>query len=228
MRSDLDTAAIVAAAIHPADQGDTTTLETTLKAAARGLDTAGCGPTIERPAELIADKGYHSRAVLKDLAGGPWQTRIAEPKPPDVQRWRGDRDARRAVYGDRARLRSGVGKAALALRAEKVERSFALVLDRGGLRRTHVRGRENVQKRYVIHVAGYNLGLVLRQPITAPARPRNSPPVATGCCGCSIQTWACWSFSFCRPNPPQTPLRQRAANVAGTCYACCRSRTAPR
>jgi transposase len=164
---DLDTGAIVAAAIQPADQGDTTTLESTLKAAARGLDTAGCGPTIERPAELIADKGYHSRAVLKDLAGGPWQTRIAEPKPPDVQRWRGDLEARRAVYGNRARLRSGVGKAALALRAEKVERSFALVLDRGGLRRTHVRGRENVQKRYVIHVAGYNLGLVLRQLIGA-------------------------------------------------------------
>ena len=87
--------------------------------------------------------------------------------PPDVQRWRGDLEARRAVYGNRARLRSGVGKAALALRAEKVERSFALVLDRGGLRRTHVRGRENVQKRYVIHVAGYNLGLVLRQLIGA-------------------------------------------------------------
>jgi transposase len=160
---DLDTEAIVAAEIQPADGGDTTTLETTLEAAARGLDTTGCGPTIESPAELIADKGYHSRAVLKDLAGGPWQTRIAEPKPKAVQRWRGDLDARRAVYGNRARLRSKVGKAALALRAEKVERSFALVLDRGGLRRTHVRGRENVQKRYFVHVAGDNLGLVMRQ-----------------------------------------------------------------
>jgi hypothetical protein len=57
-------------------------------------------------------------------------------------------------------LRSGIGKEALALRAEKVERSFALTLDRGGLRRTHVRGRENVQKRYVVHVAGYNPGLL--------------------------------------------------------------------
>jgi hypothetical protein len=84
-----------------------------------------------------------------------------------VQRWRGDLDARRAVYGNRARLRSGVGKEALALRAEKVERSFALILDRGGLRRAWLRGRENVQKRYLIHVAGYNLGLVLRQLIGA-------------------------------------------------------------
>jgi transposase len=164
---DLNTEAIVAAEIQPADRGDTTTLGDTLEAAGRGLDAAGCGPTLEHPAELIADKGYHSRAVLKDLAGGPWRTRIAEPKPKAVQRWRGDLEARRAVYGNRARLRSGVGKAALALRAEKVERSFALVLDRGGLRRTHVRGRENVQKRYLIHIAGYNLGLVLRRLIGA-------------------------------------------------------------
>jgi transposase len=164
---DLDTEAIVAAAIHPADRGDTATLDDTLQAAARGLGAADCAPTIDRPAELIADKGYHSRAVLKDLDGGPWQTRIAEPKPKEVQRWRGDLDARRAVYGNRARLRSGVGQEAFALRAEKVERSFALTLDRGGLRRAHLRGRENVQKRYLVHVSAYNLGLVMRQLIGA-------------------------------------------------------------
>jgi transposase len=104
---DLDTEAIVAAEIQPADRGDTTTLGDTLEATAWALDAAGCAPTIERPAELIAAKGYHSRAVLKELDGGPWQTRIAEPRPKAVQRWRGDLDARRAVYGNRARLRSG-------------------------------------------------------------------------------------------------------------------------
>ena len=159
---DLDTEAIVAAEIHPADRGDTTTLEDTLEAAARGLKAAGCAPTIECPTELIADKGYHSRAVLKDLADGPWQTRIAEPKPKGVQRWRGDLDARRAVYGNRARSGSGLGKEAFRLRAERVERSFAHSLDRGALRRVWPRGRENVQKRYLVHVAAYNLGLVMR------------------------------------------------------------------
>jgi transposase len=46
--------------------------------------TASCGiaaaPTPEAPAELIADMGYHSRAVLKDLEDGPWKARISEPK----------------------------------------------------------------------------------------------------------------------------------------------------
>ena len=43
-----------------------------------------------------------------------------------------------------------------------VERSFAHILDRGGMRRTWLRGRENVHKRYLIHVAGFNLGILMR------------------------------------------------------------------
>jgi transposase len=159
---DLDTEAIVAAVIHPADQGDTTTIEGTLRAAEAGLDAVDRAPTTAAPAELIADKGYHSRAVLKDLDEGRWKSRIAEPKPNEVQRWRGDLEARRAVYGNRARLRSAVGQEAFKLRAEKVERSFEHNLDRGGMRRTWLRGRENVQKRYLMQVAAYNLGLVMR------------------------------------------------------------------
>ena len=80
----------------------------------------------------------------------------------DVHRWHGDEEARRAVYNNRARLRSGVAKQAFKRRAELVERSFALTLDRGGMRRAWLRGRENLHKRYLVHVAGYNLGLIMR------------------------------------------------------------------
>ena len=66
------------------------------------------------------------------------------------------------MYNNRARLWSGVAREAFRLRAEWVERSFALILDRGGMRRTWLRGRENIHKRYLIHVAGYNLGLIMR------------------------------------------------------------------
>jgi transposase len=47
-------------------------------------------------------------------------------------------------------------------RGEVVERSFAHVLEGGGMRRTLLRGRENVHKRYLVHVAGYNLGILMR------------------------------------------------------------------
>ena len=126
-----------------------------------------------------ATTGYHARAVLTDLDGGPWKTRIAEPQRRGVARWHGDQDARRAVYNNRARLRSAVGKQAMRQRAELVERSFAHLLDRGGLRRTWLRGRENVHKRYLIHVAGHNLGLLMRLLIGA-GTPKEA--VARGWC----------------------------------------------
>ena len=146
----------------PPDQGDTTTLPGTLAAAEANLAAVGAAPTAEDPAELVADKGYHSRAGLKDLEDGAWKSRIAEKKVPGVHRWHGDEEARRAVYNNRARLRSGVAKEAFMLRAELVERSFALTLDRGGMRRAWLRGCENLHKRYLVHVAGYNLGLIMR------------------------------------------------------------------
>jgi hypothetical protein len=55
-----------------------------------------------------------------------------------------------------------VAKEAFRLRAELVERSFALTLDRGGMRRAWLRGCQNLKKRYLVHVAGYNLGLIMR------------------------------------------------------------------
>src|SRR5213082_2669357 len=110
---DLDTGAIVAAEIHAADEGDTITLTGTLDAARRNLTSVGAPTSSDNPTECVADKGYHSRAVLKDLDGGPWKTRIAEPQRQGVSRWHGDKDARRAVYNNRLRLRSEVGKQAM-------------------------------------------------------------------------------------------------------------------
>jgi transposase len=159
---DLDTGAIVAAEIHSADAGDTTTLSGTLETAEANLAGVGKAPTSDAPAECVTDKGYHSREVLKTLDHGPWKTRIAEPQRPAVSRWHGDDAARSAVYANRTRLRSSIGKEAMRRRAELVERSFAHTLERGGMRRTWLRGRENVHKRYLIHVAGHNLGLLMR------------------------------------------------------------------
>ena len=168
---DLDTGAVVAAEVHAADQGDTTTMAGTLASAAEHLLAVDAAPTPEAPADLISDKGYHSRAGLKALDGGPWRSRISEPHRDEFSRWHGDDAARRAVYNNRARLLSGVARQAFKLRAELVERGFALILDRGGMRCVWLRGRENVPKRYLIHVAGYNLGLIMRL-LTGAGTPR--------------------------------------------------------
>ena len=175
---DLDTGAVVAAEVHAADEGDTTTITGTLDAARRNLTRVGAPPSSDDPAECVADKGYHSRAVLKGLD----QVRGRPGLP--------NRSTRASRAGTATRTRAGrftttalgcseVGKQAMRQRAELVERSFAHILDRGGLRRTWLRGRENVHKRYLIHVAGHNLGLLMRLLIGA-GTPKEA--VASGWC----------------------------------------------
>ncbi len=44
-----------------------------------------------------------------------------------------------------------------------VERSFAHCYETGGLRRCHLRGRDNILKRQLIHVGAFNLSLILRK-----------------------------------------------------------------
>ncbi|MDL2316999.1 transposase, partial [Desulfovibrio sp. OttesenSCG-928-A18] len=160
---DLDSGAIVSVKIHHADEGDTTTIHKTLKDTRKKLKSVKkkSVPKYDAPAELVADKGYHSRKVLKNLDGA-FRSRISVPKATGICRWHGDHEARRAVYNNRARTASAKSKALLRKRGELVERSFAHCLDSGGMRRTHLRGTENIEKRYVLHVAGFNLGLLMR------------------------------------------------------------------
>jgi transposase len=160
---DFDTGVVVAAPIHPADAGDTPTLAPNLEAAARNLDAVGLAPNEVAPCVVVADKGYHAREPLKSLEASVWKTRIAEPEPANCDlRRHGNETARQAVYPTRARLKSEVGRETMRRRGELVKRSFANVLDRGNMRRAWLRGRENVHRRYLIHVAGFNLGVLMR------------------------------------------------------------------
>jgi transposase len=61
---------VVAAEVHAADQGDTTTVPDMLANVTEHLAAVDAPPTPEVPADLIADKGYHSRDALK----GPWKS----------------------------------------------------------------------------------------------------------------------------------------------------------
>ena len=67
------------------------------------------------------------------------------------------------MYGNRRRIRSERGKQLLRRRGELLERTFAHVYDTGGMRRTHLRGHQNILKRLLLHVAAFNLSLILRR-----------------------------------------------------------------
>ena len=74
----------------------------------------------------------------------------------------GKEDERDVVYANRQRLERPKGKRLLRKRGELIERTFAHCYETGGMRRTHLRKHNNILKRLLIHVAGMNLGLLLR------------------------------------------------------------------
>jgi hypothetical protein len=101
--------------------------------------------------------------VLAGCAVVNIKTCISEPEVRGKRRWKGKPEiAHQSYRSNRRRVKSDYGKRLLRKRGELVERSFAHLLDSGGLRRTYLRGRENIEKRYLLQVSAFNLGLVMR------------------------------------------------------------------
>jgi transposase len=171
---DLDTGAVVAVTLQGADQGDTTTLDETLCEAGMAVAEQIGREAELRPdhqpkvnangiEELVTDKGYHSGAVVERVKGYEVRSYIPEKQQKGRRNWQGKAEEQQAVYQNRRRVRGDYGKSLLRRRGELVERSFAHCYDTGGMRRTHLRGHENILKRQLIHVGAFNLSLILRQ-----------------------------------------------------------------
>jgi transposase len=170
---DMDTGAVIAVTLQEADLGDTTTVKETLAEAGTAV-----ADLIEREAEIrpseppqvhlggieevVADKGYHSGPVLQEMKAAGVRTYIPEKKQAGKRHWVGKEDERDVVYANRKRLERPKGKRLLRKRGELIERTFAHCYETGGMRRTHLRKHNNILKRLLIHVAGMNLGLLLR------------------------------------------------------------------
>jgi hypothetical protein len=69
---------------------------------------------------------------------------------------------RRSVRAARRSVKSKSGKDLLRRRGMHIERSFAHILDAGGMRRTTLRGWENLNKRFKLAAAFYNLSQLMR------------------------------------------------------------------
>lgn len=142
--------------------------------------------------EVVADKGYHSGAVLAEAQEVEVRTYIPERKQTGRRNWRGKQAQKQAVYANRRRINGDYGKRLLKKRGELVERTFAHCYDTGGMRRTHLRKHENILKRELIHVGAFNLSLILRQLLGAgtPRELRNRTAgyfcCLSACCALSV------------------------------------------
>ena len=85
---DMETGAIVAVTLHGADEGDTKTIQETVAEAGERItsvvadtdnDEVAMQVSAEGPRELVTDKGYHSRAVVTQMAEWGLRTYCSEP-----------------------------------------------------------------------------------------------------------------------------------------------------
>jgi transposase len=159
--------AILAVSVCDAAVGDTATLTDTIVRATANLAALKDDERVadkvsdQFMSEVVLDKGYHSKQTLLDLQEMTIRSYASEPER-GRQNWEDQLDARDAVYANRRRIKGERGKRLLRGRGEKLERSFAHCYETGDMRRLHLRGRDNVAKRVLIHAAGFNLGLLMR------------------------------------------------------------------
>lgn len=158
---DLDTEAILAAEIYPANFPDTATLEDSLHTAQLHQQETGSEQEIK---DAVADKGYHGAEMLTNLREHTtYRSYVPEPERRYPYVWTDKPpEQREAVVANRRRTRGDRGRKLQRLRSERVERSFAHVCETGGARRSWLTGIENVRKRYLISAAAHNLGLLMR------------------------------------------------------------------
>ena len=87
-----------------------------------------------------------------------------------------------------------------------IERSFAHILDAGGMRRTTLRGWENLNKRFKLAAAFYNLSQLMRK-IFGFGTPKQLAAARNGAGGVLFSRWPSFFMTFCTMRVAITPLR---------------------
>jgi transposase len=174
---DMASGAVLAVTLQGADLGDTTTVIQTILAASENLRQVVDDPRLEAKVdenwmtEVVADKGYHSNETMVSLEEMGLRSYVAQPAH-GRRVWADKAPAfQEAVYANRRRIKGDRGKRLMRQRGELIERSFAHGYETGAMRRTHLKRRDNIAKRLLIHIGGFNLGLVLRK-LTGLGKPR--------------------------------------------------------
>jgi transposase len=160
---DLDTGAIVGADVLPGNQADHQAVVASILEAQQNINAAqGREPEEMTVATATSDKGYYAVGALQGLRQEQIKTVICDP----IRHRRMDKldaEQQRAVKAARRSTRSRYGKELLRKRGQHLERAFAHILDCGGMRRATLRGWQNLQKRYQLAAAFYNLSQLMRK-----------------------------------------------------------------
>ena len=164
---DMDSGAVLAVTIQPGARGDTSSMPETMSAAIENTVTLLADPRSGSQlseallSEWVSDKGYHSNDTLTLIAELGSRSYVSEPAR-GRRDWEHQGPAQRATYANRRRIKGRHGKQLMKRRGEVLERTFAHTLESGAMRRACLKMRDNILKRYLVHVAAFNLSLVMR------------------------------------------------------------------
>jgi transposase len=160
---DLDTGAIVKAEVQLGDEADHQDMSVRILEAQQNINrAAGEELDILTVQSATSDKGYYAVNELQSLQREGIRTIISDP----IDNRRLDKlepAEKKAVLAARRSVKSKSGKEFLRRRGMHIERSFAHILDCGGMRRATLRGWENLNKRYKLAAAFYNLSQLMRK-----------------------------------------------------------------
>lgn len=159
---DLDTGAIVQAQVLSGDHRDSEELSERVIEAVLNVQEAQADPEA-LPETLTSDKGYFSLLEIGRLQELSLKTVISDPRRAQRRFDKLSSQERQSLARAQRSVRSKYGRKLLRKRGQHIERSFAHVLDAGGMRRATLRGLENLNKRHQIAAACYNLSQLLRR-----------------------------------------------------------------
>ena len=159
---DLDTGAIVQAQVLAGDHRDSEEFSTRVIEAVLNVQEALADPEA-LPETLTGDKGYFSLLEIGRLQELSLKTVISDPRRAQRRFDKLNSRERQNLARAHRSVSSKYGRKLLRKRGQHIERSFAHMLDAGGMRRATLRGLENLNKRHQIAAACYNLSQLLRR-----------------------------------------------------------------
>jgi transposase len=162
--TDLDTGAIIRVEVRAGDAGDSEGLCARVMKGCETLARVCDDPQQEKVGQsLTTDEGYFSLEEVCVLQCEGIRTIMGDPHASKRREDKLCKVGRQTLRKARVAVQSKSGKALLRKRGEHLERSFAHVLDQGGMRRATLRGRENLTKRQTAAALAYNLSLLMRK-----------------------------------------------------------------
>ncbi len=160
----MDSAGIIRVEVRAGDAGDSEGLCGQVMKGYETLARVCDDPQQEKVGQsLTIDEGYFSLDEVCALQSEGLRTIMGDPHASKRREDKLCKAGRQTLRKARVAVRSKSGKALLRKRGEHIERSFAHVLDQGGMRRAPLRGTENLTKRLTAAALAYNLSLLMRK-----------------------------------------------------------------